>query len=131
MNWRKIALALLIPTGLSLSAQPQMDEDMTVEQRAKKQTVKMAEALELTEDQEAKVLAVNLEQMTKADAMRQEQKKDREEMRAIMEEHDQEMKEILTEEQYKKFKTLREKRFKKMRHKKRRMEDMDQEMRDM
>lgn len=93
---------------------------MSVEERAEKSTQRMAETLELNEEQNEKVLAATIRQIESMDKVqsREERMKG---MQKAMETYDQEMQEILTEKQYEEFQIMKRKRLKRMRQRRRMM----------
>ncbi len=93
---------------------------MSVEERAEKSTQRMAETLELNEEQNEKVLAATIRQIESMDEVqsREERMKG---MQKAMETYDQEMQEILTEKQYEEFQIMKRKRLKRMRQRRRMM----------
>ena len=93
---------------------------MSAEERAEKSTQRMAETLELNEEQKEKVLAATMRQIESMDEVqsREERMKG---MQKAMETYEQEMQEILTEKQYEEFQIMRRKRLKRMRQRRRMM----------
>ena len=93
---------------------------MSVEERAEKSTQRMAETLELNEEQNEKVLAATIRQIESMDEVqsREERMKG---MQKAMETYDQEMQEILAEKQYEEFQIMKRKRLKRMRQRRRMM----------
>jgi len=85
-----------------------------VKQRVKRQS----QALEMTEDQEKKIMDFEMEQYTKMQVERQKNNGDWEKMRESMgaqrDLRDQKYKEVLSEEQYNKYKQTQEERRKQM-----------------
>lgn len=92
------ALAIMAVFSLTSFAQNATDTKRPAEQKAKKMTERMAENLNLTEDQKTAVYEANF-QMASAKE---------ENSKGNMEKHDANMREILTEEQYEKWKATRE-----------------------
>jgi protein CpxP len=94
-----IGAALLVFTSLQVAAQQGKREQVSPEERAKKATEKMAAELELSEDQKAQILDLNLEQAKKRqiemDREMELRKKRSEEMKV----HQEKIQSILTEEQ--------------------------------
>ena len=72
-------------------------KNMTVEQRAEKQTARMQQSLQLDEKQKKQVYELNLESMRK---MQSERKENRAEFQAMRKERDAKLKTILTNEQF-------------------------------
>lgn len=114
---KKIGLLLLaVIFGVSVSkAQPGDGQRMSPEDRAKRQTEEIKEAVGLNKDQEKKVYDLNLEFGKK---MRQEMQANagggfegmREKMQKMREEQDKKMKEILTADQWAKYQKYQEER---------------------
>ena len=79
-------------------------KDMTPQERAEHHTKKMDQTLDLSDEQEASVLAINQKYAEQMSALREEKKKEMEAMRgqleAIREARNAEFKEVLNEEQY-------------------------------
>jgi len=77
-----------------------------------KQVQKLKTALQLSDEQTAKIQAATTKRMSQIDTIRDGAKKDRKEKmgkaKTAMEEYDAEMKAILTAEQYAKFEEIRE-----------------------
>ncbi len=94
------ALALMASFSISALAQGAPDTEHTPEQRAEKMTEKMAEHLNLTEDQKAAVYEANFQMASTKD----------EDRKSNMEKHDANLKNILTEEQYKKWSASKKER---------------------
>lgn len=105
--------SLLILSTISLLAQ-EPKEKLTAAERASKITEKMKKALNLTDEQAKKVLAVNQDFATKMEKQRELNKEDRkngrDEMKKIDDDQDARMKEILTTDQYKTYLELKERR---------------------
>ncbi len=108
-----ISGSLLILCTISLHAQ-EPKEKLTAAERASKITEKMKKALNLTDEQTKKVLAVNQDFTTKMEKQRELNKEDRknsrDEMKKIDDDQDARMKEILTADQYKSYLDLKERR---------------------
>lgn len=108
-----ISGSLLILCTISLHAQ-EPKEKLTTAERASKITEKMKKALNLTDEQTKKVLAVNQDFTTKMEKQRELNKEDRknsrDEMKKIDDDQDARMKEILTADQYKTYLDLKERR---------------------
>ena len=90
----------------SMTAFAQRQDGRTPEQRAENQTKTMTENLQLTEDQQKQVYALNLTRAKKMAEMREAQNQDRSEMRASMEAFNAELAKVLTAEQQEKYKTM-------------------------
>ena len=120
MNWKFACLILSLTAAFFAQGQGKNWSDMSAEERAAKSTQRMAETLELNEEQKEKVLAATVRQIESMDEVqsREERMKG---MQKAMETYDQEMKEILTEEQYEDFQVMRRKRLKRMRQRRRMM----------
>ncbi|NVK48327.1 MAG: DUF4890 domain-containing protein [Cyclobacteriaceae bacterium] len=80
------------------------------ETRAKMMTDRMAEQLELSEEQKAKILAINLENAKKRQAEAEARKTEAEARRAQAKAQEEEIRAILTEEQRQKWEELKEAR---------------------
>ena len=93
---------------------------MSVEERAEKSTQRMAETLELNEEQNEKVLAATMRQIESMDEVQSKEERMKG-MQKAMETYDQEMQEILTEKQYEEFQIMKRKRLKRMRQRRRMM----------
>ena len=93
---------------------------MSVEERAEKSTQRMAETLELNEEQNEKVLAATIRQIESMDEVQSKEERMKG-MQKAMETYDQEMQEILTEKQYEEFQIMKRKRLKRMRQRRRMM----------
>jgi Spy/CpxP family protein refolding chaperone len=107
-----IAVCLAATFAVATAQQPRGGNFGTPEERAKNQTARLDSLVKLTDDQKAKIEAVNLDLSKKmTDAFRDNQD-NREGRRAKMEEltaeRDKQYKAILTEEQYKKYSDNRE-----------------------
>ena len=105
--------SLLILSTISLLAQ-EPKEKLTAAERASKITEIMKKALNLTDEQAKKVLAVNQDFATKMEKQRElnreDRKNGRDEMKKIDDDQDARMKEILTTDQYKTYLELKERR---------------------
>lgn len=115
---KKLILAtalILIGVSSSFAQRERVRENSTPEERAQKQTEMMAEKLELSEDQKAQILAINMEYSKKRqeamearkaemDARREQMMELREEMKA----QDEKISKVLTEEQRKEWVALKE-----------------------
>ena len=120
MNWKFACLVLSLTAALFAHGQGKNWSDMSAEERAEKSTQRMAETLELNEEQKEKVLAATMRQIESMDEVqsREERMKG---MQKAMETYEQEMQEILTEKQYEEFQIMRRKRLKRMRQRRRMM----------
>jgi protein CpxP len=120
MNWKFACLVLSLTAVLFAQGQGKNWSDMSAEERAEKSTQRMAETLELNEEQKEKVLAATMRQIESMDEVqsREERMKG---MQKAMETYEQEMQEILTEKQYEEFQIMRRKRLKRMRQRRRMM----------
>lgn len=107
---RKGLIALILTlTSFATFAQRQGSET-TPEQRAENQTKTMTERLDLSDEQQKQVYALNLARVQKMQEMRDSQTQDRSQMRASMETFNTEIAKILTVEQQEKYKTMLEDR---------------------
>ncbi|MHA7130590.1 DUF4890 domain-containing protein [Algoriphagus namhaensis] len=77
----------------------QRGERPTAKERAERMTEKMAEQLQLSEEQKAKILAINLEFAEKREAEKETREANREAMKSEMKEQDERIQAVLTEEQ--------------------------------
>lgn len=95
-------------------AQPTSERGGTPGERAEKLTARMAENLDLTEEQQAKVGEINLKYANETASLREETREQREETRASMKEirqqQEAELKQVLTEEQRLKYEARRDER---------------------
>ena len=112
---KKIGLvAAMIGVFATAQAQQRPASDRTPSERAERQTAALAEALDLTEEQQSAVEKINLEYAEEMTSLREKNREVREEARAAMKEmkekKDAELKDVLTEEQIEKYKAHREKR---------------------
>lgn len=137
---KQLAVAVALLATLGVMAQRHEDRkafkhkmDMTAEQVATLQTKKLTLALDLSENQQKKVMAIALEEAEhrKAHAAMKAQHKEEEHKRPTPEEqferqnafldrqiaHDQKMKEVLTKAQYEKWKKIREQKAKHLKKK--------------
>lgn len=110
-----VAALVCMATLGAFAQQQRRGETATPEERAQRQTERMAEQLQLSETQKAQILAINLEHAKKRQAEMEARKAEmdakREEMKAMREEmkaQDEQIKEILTEEQRAKWEELKE-----------------------
>jgi hypothetical protein len=114
MKLLTITLSLFVLFSTSLFAQGQRGEPKDPKAIALEQTQMMKEKLNLTEEQEALILALNEEFAVKRNKLRAENKENRTQMRSAMKttfvDQDQKMKEILTEDQYATFQEMRSER---------------------
>jgi len=110
-----IFLLFLTLTAGVVQAQPQ-NRNFDPEAMAKRQAQQIDEAVDLTEEQEGKVYALNLETGKKMRALREKYRQGgrtegmREKFAAIREEQNKKMAEILSEEQMEKYKKYLEER---------------------
>ena len=101
-------MALSLFYALNATAQPVRDSDefdqMSAEEMAEKQTKKMHELLNLTDEQKEKVRKINLKYAKKFKKRRESGAKNSEEMREHMmklsNEKDEKLKKVLREDQY-------------------------------
>lgn len=102
-----IGAALLVFTSLQVSAQQGKREQINPEERAKKATERLTTELELSDDQRAKILELNLElaekRQTAMDHEMDRRKQTAEEMKA----HREKIESILTEEQRAKWEEIK------------------------
>lgn len=94
-----IGVALLVFTNLNVAAQQEKREQPNPEERAKKATERMATELQLSEEQKAQVLALNLDQAKKRQAEIEKEMAERKARTEEMKAHQEKIKEVLTEEQ--------------------------------
>lgn len=104
---KTIVIAALSFTTLTIAAQDE-PKGKTLEERVKMRTEKMAQQLQLSNDQKDKVFNANLKTAQSVEEIRNQIKSLHEKQKALLEEHDKEMKSILTEEQYQKYLQIRE-----------------------
>lgn len=102
-----IGAVLLAFTSLSVAAQQEKRQQPNPEERAKKVTEKMATELELSEDQKAQILALNLDQAKQRQAEMEREKAERDAHRAEMKAHQEKVNAILTEEQRTKWEEIK------------------------
>ncbi len=109
--WFIICLIGFVATA---QAQSNSERGGTPSERADKLTAKMAENLDLTEDQRATVAEINLKYAQAVTDFREETRDQREAARATMKEirqkQEAELKEVLTEEQAQKYEARRDER---------------------
>ncbi len=107
-------IACLMGTIATAQAQTKSERGGTPDERADKLTARMAENLDLTDEQRATVAEINLKYANEVASFREETREQREETRAAMKEirQNQEaaLKEVLTEEQLQKHAAQRDKR---------------------
>lgn len=116
-NRLMLAVTFVLVSFVSTFAQRGEDRP-SPEEIAKRQTERMTESLELSEEQAEKIAIINLkyakQTQEKREAMRQQEEKDREAMRAerkkVREAHNAELKAILTDLQYAKLEGMQEAR---------------------
>src|SRR5690606_33676847 len=94
-----IAAALLVVASVQVDAQQRKGQQPDPEDRAKKMTEKMATELNLSDDQKAQVLALNLDQAQKRQAAVDQAAAERKARKTEMEAHQQKVNAVLTEEQ--------------------------------
>ncbi len=107
---KKLSIALIFFVTVSVSAFAQSrngGERFTPEQRAEMQTKRMTEQLNLNEEQQKQVLALNLERNKKAAEVSRENST---QFREIFQNYNKELNLILTPEQQEKLKVARSKR---------------------
>jgi protein CpxP len=102
-----IGAALLVFTSLHVDAQDRKRVQPNPEERAKKMTEKMATELELSEEQKAQVLALNLEEAKKQQAEFEKAAAERKAKRAEMKAHQEKVSAVLTEEQRTKWEEIK------------------------
>ncbi len=109
-----IALIFLVGGITALQAQKGQFCQIDPEKRAERMTQHMADELSLSEEQTAKVLAINLKFAKEHKALRanaqEGERPNRAEMENLREAHTAEIKPLLTEEQFAKLETLRPER---------------------
>ena len=121
---KKIALifSLFLLAGLSAFAQATdstlMAQGKTPEERASHSAMRMQKKLGLTDEQTAKIQAINLEKIHKIDDLRTKYKDSKkgmgQELKAVAAEADSEYKSILSSDQYTKWLTIKEQKKEKM-----------------
>lgn len=126
---KKIVFVLIAIIALNAQSQnkgPQNRSNMTPEEMATKRTERMTTDLDLTEDQQKEILAINLKSAEVFGKFRGKKRDDfseeeREEMRSKMKElqaeNQEKMKKILSEEQYAKWEKMLKERMEKGRGK--------------
>ncbi|MDR1865161.1 MAG: hypothetical protein LBR08_06270 [Bacteroidales bacterium] len=101
-----VIITLMVAT-LAIGTAQERRNFGTPEERAKNQTERLHQLLQLTDEQKTKINAVNLELAKKLEADLQNNREDREAMRTKMQEaetaREKKYKEILTDEQLKKY----------------------------
>lgn len=107
---RKGLIALILTLISFATFAQRQDSETTPEQRAENQTKTMTERLDLSDEQQKQVYALNLARVQKMQEMRESQTRDRSQMRASMETFNTEIAKILTVEQQEKYKTMLEDR---------------------
>lgn len=105
-NWI-IGAALLVFTSLSVAAQQEKRAQVSPEERAQRMTEKMATELQLSEEQKAQILALNLDQAKKRQAQMDKEMAERKVRADEMKAHQDEIKEVLTEEQRTKWEEIK------------------------
>jgi Spy/CpxP family protein refolding chaperone len=115
---KKIVLGLLLVAGLGTSAMAQGEKKdrgefkkMTLEQRVQKQTDRMSNSLQLTDDQKQALYKANLES---AQAFKKEREERRAKMKALSQAREEKLKSILTPDQFQKHLAQKAERKKKM-----------------
>ena len=93
------ATGLLLMISLSTMAQKREGERPSPEERAQRNTDRMAEALTLTDAQKKQILDINLEYAKKKDAEMEARKAQMDAKRAELKEQDAKIQAVLTEEQ--------------------------------
>ncbi len=108
--------ALFIP--MLATAQQGQAKGMNADERARRQTDHMTEQLQLTENQQAQVAAINLKYAKKVDEMRgtgrEQQAERREALKQMDEQKEQELQGVLTAEQFAQLKQAKDERRTKM-----------------
>jgi hypothetical protein len=111
---RLLMIICTVGTVVTAQAQPAPERGGTPSERADKLTAKMAENLDLTNEQQAKVGEINLKYANEAASLREETREQREETRASMkdirERQEAELKQVLTEDQQLKYEARRDER---------------------
>jgi len=107
---RKGLIALILTLSSFATFAQSQDSNITAEKRAENQTKTMTERLDLSEEQQKQVYALNLARVQKMQELRDSQTRDRSQMRASMETFNTEIAKILTVEQQEKYKTMLEDR---------------------
>ena len=101
---KKLMIALVSVLLMTTNVFAQKQQRLSIEEKAKKQTERMAEKLSLIDEQKLKVEAINLKYAQKQNEMMKSAKEEREAkmkmMKANREEKDAELKKVLTPEQY-------------------------------
>jgi len=104
-----IAMLLVFMAGITAFAQDMKTKERpTPEERAQKQTEMMAKHLELSDEQKAEILAINLENAKKREAEMEARKAEMDSRREEMKAQDEAIKKVLTEEQRAKWVELKE-----------------------
>lgn len=107
---RKGLIALFLFLGSLTAFAQRPNDDRTPEQRAEMQTKSLTKNLNLSEEQQKKVYALNLERSKQMAEMRNSQDRDRDKMRASMETYNTELQKLLTPEQKESYKKMTEER---------------------
>lgn len=94
-------------TSLGVTAQQQQKTPPTPEERAQKMTDRMAEKLELSEEQKKEIYGINLENATKRQKEMEAQKAERQAKQAEMKAQEERIKNVLTEEQRKQWEEVK------------------------
>jgi Spy/CpxP family protein refolding chaperone len=112
MIMRKLMLAAIAVVFVCSTALGQQRQRPSSDDIAKKQTEQMTKNLSLTDDQKAKVDAINLKYAKKQEEAFKSSKEDREakreEMKKTRDAKDSELKAVLTADQYTKYQQIRE-----------------------
>ena len=103
-----IAMMLAFASITAFAQRP--DSNRTPEQRAEAQTKTMHESLQLSEDQQKQIYALNLDRAKKMEELRDSQNQDRSKRRESMEAFNAELAKVLTPEQQEKYKTMLQER---------------------
>jgi hypothetical protein len=103
-----IGAALLVFTSLQVAAQQEKRAMVTPEERAKKMTERMASELQLSEEQKASILAINLENAKIRQTELEKETAERKARREEMEIQQEKIKAVLTEEQQVKWEEIKQ-----------------------
>ncbi len=101
-----ITIVMLLLSQIVLSQQPQRNNKQTPETLAQSMTLRMLQALELSEDQVVKVFAINKTYAEQMAALRKEKSRDRDRYKEVTETHRNSLKKVLTKAQFTKYKKL-------------------------
>ena len=102
-----LSIAIVGMTTLGVLAQQRPKEVPSPEERAQQMTNRMAERLNLSEDQKKEVYAIHLENAHKRQKEMEAQRAEREARLAEMKAQDEKIKSILTEEQRKEWEEIK------------------------